>query len=158
MVLNQQYALAAWKTNSILSCSKRDVTVPTYSALPRPQVEYCIQAWDPKLKKDVRVQRRAIEIIRRTLLQRQTGAGLAQPEECFRETLVWCSSTWRELTSRRGTNFLHGPSVTEQGGMVLNWKCDLDEMSRGKLSTERVVRPWHSCTGGSRGQAGWSPG
>ena len=91
--MSQQYALASWKTNSIQSCSKRDVTVPTYSALPRPQVEYCIQAWDPKLKKDVRVQRRAIEIIRRTLLQRQTGAGLAQPEECFRETSVWCSST-----------------------------------------------------------------
>jgi len=36
------------------------------------------------------------------------------------ETSFWPSSTWRELKNRRGTDFLHGLKVTEQGGVVLN--------------------------------------
>ena len=68
---SQQYALAAQKDNCGQSTIKkgvasrqREVIVPLYSALVRPCVEYCAQAWGPQYRKDVelleRVQRRAI--------------------------------------------------------------------------------------------------
>jgi len=60
--MSQQRVLVSRKTNCVLGCIKkgvsireREVTVPFYSALVRLHLEYCIQAWAPKYRKDVKL-------------------------------------------------------------------------------------------------------
>ena len=71
---SRQCAEAAKKANSTLGMIKRTIVtrdketiLRLYKSLVRPQLEYCIQVWNPYLKQDIekleRVQRRATKLI-----------------------------------------------------------------------------------------------
>ena len=74
MKVSEQCRIAASKGNQVLGMIRRNITykeksliMPLYKAIVRPHLEYCIQAWNPYLRKDVdmleKIQRRATKLI-----------------------------------------------------------------------------------------------
>ena len=60
MKVSEQCRIAASKGNQVLGMIRRNITykeksliIPLYKAIVRPHLEYCIQAWNPHLRKDV---------------------------------------------------------------------------------------------------------
>ena len=74
MKVSEQCRIAASKSNQILGMIRRNITytvkgfvVPLYKAIVRHNLEYCIHAWRPYLRKDIdmleKIQRRTTKLI-----------------------------------------------------------------------------------------------
>ena len=74
MKVSEQCGIAASKGNQFLGMIRRNVTykeksfiIPLYKAIVIPHLEYCIQAWNPHIRKYVdmldKIQRRATKFI-----------------------------------------------------------------------------------------------
>ena len=50
-----------------ITCKESSLIVPPYKAIFRPRLEYCIQVWNPYIRKDInmleKIQRRATKLI-----------------------------------------------------------------------------------------------
>ena len=74
MNVSEQCRIAESNDNQIIGMIRRNITykenssiVPLYKAIVIPPLEYCIQAWNPHLRKDIgmleKIQRRATKLI-----------------------------------------------------------------------------------------------
>ena len=113
---------------------EREGIVPLYSALVRPHVEHCVQAWGPQHRKDVEfleeVQRRATKMARGlehlSCEEKVEGTGLVQLEK-------------RRLRRDLMVSFLYLKGAYKQEGEGLFTRVDSDG-TRGNGCKQRQGR------------------
>lgn len=124
---------AVWKASCILGCFKREVAnrarevvVPFCTALVRPRLKYCIQAWAPQHKKNVDllewVEKRATRMIKQLAHfcddQLKELDLFSLWKRRLQRDLIWILQFLKGAYKQEGDELLL--TVTGQGGMVLN--------------------------------------
>ncbi|XP_059698166.1 triadin isoform X3 [Haemorhous mexicanus] len=156
--MTQQCVLEVKKAVCILGCIKSSVASPSkevilslYSALVRPQLEYCVLDWEPEHKKDVGM----LEQVQEGVIKLSTGLEHISYEDRLRE-MGQFSLEKRKLRGYLITVFqyLKGACKRAKGGLFTAACSDresgfkLKEVGfsvdiREKVFTVRVVRLWN---------------
>ena len=100
MKVSEQCRIEASKDNQVLGIIQRNITyndksliVPLYKAIVRPHLEYCIQAWNPHLRKDIDMHEK---------IQRATKLIPGLRDLRYEERLKQCGLTTLEMRRLRG--------------------------------------------------------
>jgi len=147
--ISQQSALVRKDANTSPSCIRqsipsrlKEVILPFYAALVRPQLKYCVHSWALQYKREKELMERdqAMKTIKGlqhlSCEERLRQMGLFSPEKrrlgTGGRTLPIPINTWMENENRRETASFQWCPVTKQEAMGTNWNVGASTWTSGE--------------------------